>query len=90
MVAWRAELTPVGERDFARLDRPTRRQIIERVEWRAEHFDTLTPVPLHAAFKDFFKLRVGDWRVAYTFDVSEKLIKIRIIDHRSKIYKRLK
>lgn len=90
MAEWRSEFSPIGERDLAKLDKQVRRQVIERVEWLTQHFDALTAVPLHAAFKDYFKLRIGDWRAAYTFDPSEKLITIRMIDHRNKIYKRLK
>lgn len=90
MAAWHAEFTAVGERDLAKLDKSLRRKVVDRVEWLAEDFDTLTPIPLHADFKSLFKLRIGDWRAAYTFDPSTKLIKIRLIDHRSKIYKRLR
>jgi len=90
MSAWHAEFTPIGERDLSKLDRPLRRQVVDRVDWLAENFETLTPIPLHADFKGFFKLRVGDWRAAYTLELHERLIKIRLIDHRSKIYKRLR
>ena len=90
MPEWRAEFTPIGERDLSRLDRSLRRQVVDKVEWLVENFDVLTPIPLHADFKLLFKLRIGDWRAAYTFDPNTKLIKIRLIDHRSKIYKRLR
>ena len=90
MALWRVEFTPTGERDLSKLDKQIRQQVVSRSEWLAEHFDTLTPEPLHAEFKGLFKLRVGDWRAAYTFAPGEKLIKIRIVDHRNKIYKRLK
>ncbi|MDO8552012.1 MAG: type II toxin-antitoxin system RelE/ParE family toxin [bacterium] len=82
------EFTPISERDLRRLDKQIRMQVTDRIAWLAENIKTLTPVPLHADFKGLFKLRVGDWRVAYTFDTSTVLIKIRMIDHRTKIYKR--
>ena len=89
MSAWRVEFTPTGERDLIKLDKQVRQQAVDRIEWLAENIETLTPIPLHAEFRGLFKLRVGDWRVAYTFDPSKKNIKIRMIDHRNKIYKRL-
>ena len=88
MAIWRVEFTPIAERDLRRLDKHMRLQVTDRIERLAEHIETLAPVPLHADFKGLFKLRVGDWRVAYTFEPSMLLIKIRMIDHRSKIYKR--
>lgn len=90
MGVWRVEFTPIAERDLRKLDRQVRLQVTDRIEWLAEHIETLAPVPLHADFKGLFKLRVGDWRVAYTFEPSALLIKIRMIDHRTKIYKRHK
>ncbi|MEK9154340.1 MAG: type II toxin-antitoxin system RelE/ParE family toxin [Patescibacteria group bacterium] len=85
---WRIEFSKTGERDLAALDRPVRREIIDRIEWLSENFDECGPLPLHGQWRGFFKLRVGDWRVAYTFDASKQLVSIRVIDHRSKIYKR--
>ena len=88
MTAWRVEFTAIAERDLKKLDARVRLQVVERIEWLAEHIETLAPIPLHADFKGMFKPRAGDWRVAYTFEPSETLIKIRMIDHRDKIYKR--
>ena len=60
MSDWRGEFTPIGERDLGKLDKSLRLQVVTRVEWLAEHFETLKPVPLHADFKGLFKLRVGE------------------------------
>ena len=38
--------------------------------------------------QDFYKLRIGDYRALVDVDTSQKLILIRFLDHRSKIYKR--
>ena len=78
----------MGEQDLAKLDRSVRQNVIVRLEWLSESFDATAPLSLHGEWGDFFKLRVGDWRVAYTFDPTLKLITVRVIDHWSKIYKR--
>ena len=85
---WRVEFSKAGERDLSALDKPVRREIIDRLEWLAENFESTTPLPLHGQWKGFFKLRIGDWRIIYMFDASNKLISVRAIDHRSKIYRR--
>ncbi len=38
---------------------------------------------------DFYKLRVGDYRALVDVDTSEKKILVRVLDHRSRIYKRI-
>jgi len=48
------------------------------------------PTVLTADFRDYFKLRVGDWRIFYQVDWYRNIITIQYIDHRSKAYKRRK
>ncbi len=88
MDRWRFVITVVAEADLDRLDAATRRRIINKLEWFTEHFDHLSPLPLGGAWKGFFKLRIGDWRVAYEVDHTQHLVTIHYIDHRSKMYKR--
>ena len=89
MSQWRVLFSDEAKRDFSRLDRSVRMQVTERIAWLAENFEHITPLSLHDDLRGYFKLRAGDWRVAYTFEPSEKNIKIRMIDHRTRIYKRL-
>ncbi len=44
----------------------------------------------HYEGKDYYKLRVGDYRLLVDIDNSNKVIKIQVFDHRGRIYKRLK
>ena len=43
-------------------------------------------MPLPANLAGFFKLRVGDYRVIYSFDEDLKVITIHQIGHRREIY----
>lgn len=43
----------------------------------------------HYEGKDYYKLRIGDYRALIDVDTSRKIIFIRVLDHRSKIYKRI-
>lgn len=85
---WSVGFTKIGERDLQALDRPMRQAVIEGLEKLAGRFEGVAPAPLHGEWKGFFKLRVGDWRIMYTFGHLQKRIIVHIIDHRSKIYKR--
>lgn len=67
---------------------PIRRRTYERLFWLAYHFDEITPLPLEATLKGFFKLRVGDWRIVYEVNDVDKEIVVHAIDRRDKIYKR--
>lgn len=42
----------------------------------------------HFEGEDFFKFRVGDYRALIDIDIKNNLILVRVIEHRSKIYKR--
>jgi len=88
MGAWRVEFSVSAGRDLSVLGKELRRRIIETLEWFAENFDILVPIPLGGPWKGFFKLRVGGWRVIYQIHVAQRTLAVRYIDHRSKIYKR--
>ncbi len=39
--------------------------------------------------QDFYKLRIGDYRALIDVDLKRKIIFVRYIDHRKKIYKNM-
>jgi len=41
-------------------------------------------------FREFYKLRVGDWRVIYKINWEERIIIVCCVDRRDKIYKKRK
>ncbi len=90
MSTWRVEFSDEAARDFLRLDRAVRVQVDDRIAWLAYNFDHITPLPLHEDLTGHYKLRAGDWRVVYTVERSEKILKIREIKHRNKVYKHRK
>ena len=88
MAVWRVEFSENAEDDLAALDRPIRRRVIDGLEWLSNNFDNIVPIPLGGRWKEFFKFRVGDWRVVYEINSVEQTLIVHYIDHRSKIYKR--
>jgi len=87
MPSWSVEFTEEAEKDITLLDKPIRRRIIEKLDWLEKNFGGILPTVLTADFRDYFKLRVGDWRVFYQVDWYQNIITIKYIDHRSKAYK---
>lgn len=88
--AWAVEFSPAALGDIEQLDRPLRRRILEKLRWLADRFDEVTPSLLHGDFREFYKLRVGDWRIAYTVHRGRRVIRAEYIDRRDQIYGRRK
>lgn len=90
MPAWFLEFSRDAEKDLAGFDRKVKEQIVEKLDWFIANFDSLFPVPLTGKFREFYKLRAGDWRVFYSIKWAERIIRVEYIDNRSKAYKRRK
>lgn len=69
------------------LDRGTAKRILDKLSWLSENLDDLTPLALKGTLSGTYKLRVGDWRVIYSFDVDEHIITVYLVGHRRDIYK---
>jgi len=87
MTAWSVEFTSDAEEDLAKIDRMSRKRIIQKLEWLGNNFDSVFPIPLHGAYREFYKLRVGDWRIFYTVGWKKRCITVCYIDRRDKVYK---
>lgn len=83
---WRVFYTRSAESELDRLNGAVRKRITTKVEWLAEHFDDVVPLPLHGPLRGLFKFAVGDWRIIYDFENTKKRIVIHHVGHRSKIY----
>lgn len=88
MTRWTVEFTAEAEDDFARLATPLQKRILEKLEWFSENFDAVISIPLTGEFREFYKLRVGDWRIFYKISHSDRFIAVHYIDHRDKAYRK--
>lgn len=43
----------------------------------------------HYEGKDYYKLRIGDYRALIDVDTTREIIFVRVLDHRGRIYKRV-
>ena len=72
------------ESDLRRLDKPTARRVLDKLE----HALSASPdagTPLVGEFRGLFRYRVGDYRVIYT-KTSEGVLVLRI-GHRKNVYR---
>ncbi|MBI2040258.1 type II toxin-antitoxin system RelE/ParE family toxin [Candidatus Microgenomates bacterium] len=42
---------------------------------------------LHGELSEYYKIRVGDYRIVYTFDAKESRVDVVKIEHRQGVYK---
>ncbi len=80
-------LTPQAIEDLSCLDKPISQNIANKIDWLSQHIDSIIPVSLKGNFKGMCKLRVGDWRVIYSFEKASQIITVYAVKHRSKVYK---
>ena len=84
---YHVEFTPTAAEDLARLNKPIAQRILTKIQWLAENFPALTPEPLTGQWEGVYKLRVGDYRVLYTFSKTETSITVHFVRHRREVYK---
>lgn len=61
-------------------------RILSKIRWLSENLDNLTLQALSADLSGLFKLRVGDYRVIYSFDTDKQCITVHKVGHRRDIY----
>jgi mRNA interferase RelE/StbE len=81
------QFTPTAFDDLGRLNKPTAQRVLSKIRWLTEDLDQLTPEPLTGPCADVFKLRVGDYRVLYTFDDAKTTLTVHFVRHRREVYK---
>jgi len=77
---------PESITDLDNLAQVVQLRILNKIEWLSINFEQITPLPLTGEWSGFYKLRVGDYRVIYEFDIESQLIIITKVGHRSEIY----
>ncbi|MEK9132328.1 MAG: type II toxin-antitoxin system RelE/ParE family toxin [Patescibacteria group bacterium] len=88
MSNWRIKFTPEGEKDLLSLDKAVQKRVIRKIYWFEENFANIAPEPLSNVWKDYFKLRVGDWRIVYQVEHNANSLIIHSIELRDKVYKK--
>ncbi len=86
-MSYKVEFTLQAEEDLSRLDKTIAQNIAYKIDWLSQNIENIIPAPLKGKFKGKYKLRVGDWRVIYSFENSTQIITVYAVRHRSEVYK---
>ncbi len=76
-----------ASRGLERLDAIIAKRVINRLHWLAENLDNINPEPLKGQLRGLYKLREGDYRIAYEILRQERMIIVHLIGHRREIYR---
>jgi len=84
---YQIDFTSSAESDLARLDAQIAQRVLNKLRWLAENFDVIKPEPLAGQWQGAYKLRVGDYRVLYTYCRQKQKLIVHFVRHRREVYK---
>ena len=89
-MAWKIELDPATVRDIDQLDKPVARRILSFLYERVARLDdprSIGQALQGSKFGEFWKYRVGDWRIICKIEDKRITVLVLRIRHRSKAYR---
>jgi mRNA interferase RelE/StbE len=88
-VTYEIRLSHRAQRDLDRLDQPTQKRVILRLEQLAEGpFDPRLSAPL-SGHEGLRKSRVGAWRIIFQVLEDGRIVFVVMIERRGQVYRRL-
>ncbi|MGH7205704.1 MAG: type II toxin-antitoxin system RelE family toxin [Nitrospiraceae bacterium] len=72
--------------DLVNVDKGTAQRLLDKTKWLASNVENLRHEPLAPELPGMSKYAVGDWRIFYTVDRSERLLEVHLIAHRNQVY----
>ncbi len=88
-MSWKVEVKPSAEKQYLRLDAPTRRRIreaLDDLQNAAQPLQQPRVRPLTGKLKGDYRVRVGDWRVLLTPDRESRVLHVYAILPRGGAY----
>jgi mRNA interferase RelE/StbE len=85
-MSYSVEFTPGAINNLGLLTSANQQRTLNKIRWLSENFENISPQALSANLTGLFKLRVGDYRVIYSFDLESQQITIHKIGHRREVY----
>ena len=87
-MAWTIEFARSAEKALAKLDRPTAHRIVRFLKERVAIDRRSTGEPLKGEFSEFWRYRVGDYRLYATIDDARITVLVVKLGHRREVYRR--
>ncbi|WP_310484507.1 type II toxin-antitoxin system RelE/ParE family toxin [Chamaesiphon sp. VAR_48_metabat_403] len=85
-MSYSVEFTSLGIASLEDLNQSIQQRVVRKIRWLSENFNDVNPQSLTADLSGLFKLRVGDYRVIYSFNIELQVIAIHKIGHRRDVY----
>lgn len=86
---YQVRIEPPADKKLAKLDRTMRERVLRRLrELAADPFDSRVGKPLKTALK-LRSSRLGDWRIIYAVDATDRAIHILSVNPRGEAYRKL-
>lgn len=89
-MAWRIEVDPAAQRELDKLDQSVARRILKFLYQRVGKLDDPRKVGerLQGTLSEFWKYRVGDYRLICSLENERCLVLVLRIAHRREVYRR--
>lgn len=88
MIMYEIRILDEAVRDLKRMDKSVGRRIVQKISWLAENLENISKEQLCGDLSDFYKFRVGAYRVLYQVLEDELVLLIHYIGHRREIYRK--
>lgn len=85
-MAWKVDFTPAAEKDLAKLGKEEAREIRRFLRKRVEPNPRAFGGNLKGQLREFWRWRVGDYRILAKIEDERLLVLVIQIGHRRKIY----
>jgi mRNA interferase RelE/StbE len=86
-MGYRVELRPAAQRELNRIPASDARRILSKITALAE--EPFPPGVKKLAGTDWYRIRIGDYRVVYALEKERLLVLVIRIGHRREVYRSL-
>jgi mRNA interferase RelE/StbE len=89
-MAWKVDLSPTALKQLGKLDKSVSRRILNFLRERVEKLDDPRQIGqrLQGTLSEFWKYRVGDYRLICSLEDDRLVVLVLRIGHRREVYKR--
>ncbi len=89
-MAWKVEISPIALKQLNKLDKSVSRRILKFLHERVEQLDDPRAIggKLQGTLSEFWKYRVGDYRIICSLEHDRLVVLVLRIGHRREVYKR--
>ena len=89
-MAWKIEFERAAQKELDKLDKPVANRILKFLHERVGKLDDPRKIGerLQGRLSEFWKYRVGDYRIICSLETARVVVLVLRIGHRSRVYKR--